>query len=119
MIKVKVKDLVKKLLELDQDREIELSTDLIDTLDINPIINNCKFPTSKNKVIFTYKNNSLLPRSFHCYFYDARIDREYQFRLLRSMTIFCDNRIDYRRFRTSIRRWSLRFKNINFKSTRP
>jgi len=116
---MKVKDLVKKLLELDQDKEIELSTELIDALDINPIVNSRKFPTRGNKVIFTYKNNSLLPRSFHCYFYDARIDREYQFRLFRSMTIFCSNRINYRRFRTFIGHWSFRSKNNNIKSTRP
>lgn len=108
---MKVRDLVKKLLELDQDREIELSPELIDALDINPSVNNRKFPTQNNKIIFTYRSNYLLPLSFNCYFYNTRIDREYQFRLLRSMTIFNSRKLNWKRFRTSIGHWRLKLSD--------
>lgn len=116
---MKVKELVKKLLELDQDTEIELSTEFIDALDINPIVNDRKFPTQRDKVVFTYKRNDILPLSLHCYFYNARIDRDYQFRLIRTMSIFSRKKLNYRRFRTSIGRWSFRPKDNNIISTRP
>jgi hypothetical protein len=115
---MKVKDLVKKLLELDQGKEVKLSPKLIDALDINPIVNNRKFPTQRNKVVFTYKSKDLLPLSLYLYWFDTRLNMEYFYKLNRSMTNFPSSKLDWMNFRTSIGRWSFRSKG-NIKSTRP
>jgi hypothetical protein len=116
---MKVKDLVKKLLEQDQDKEIELSTELIDALDISPIVNNRKFPTRRDKIVFTYKRNDILPLSFHLYYYDARINKDYHFRLIRKMAVMTSHELRWHKFRTSIGCWNLNLRNNTTESTRP
>lgn len=84
---------------------------------IGSTTNHRKFPTQKNKIAFTNKRNSLLPLSFHLFYYDVRIGEGYNFRLIRKMAITTSSNLRWRNFRTSIGCWKLR--KDKQESTRP